>query len=65
MSKRCPRCDRAEKFFDGCSRVECPERKQLTAAPVGDPYDVKARGVKRGGYVPTSHGLRREPTNDE
>lgn len=32
-SKRCHTCARADKFFDGCSVVNCPKRKRVTAQP--------------------------------
>lgn len=40
--KKCDHCGRPTKFFDGCSIVECPMRRQITAQPSG--WDAEARG---------------------
>jgi hypothetical protein len=54
---------RGQRFFDGCSHVDCPNRHRLTAQPVGEAFNTPARGIVRGIAVAT--GLRRDPNIQE
>lgn len=36
-AKKCGACGRPTTYFDGCSIVECPQRKPLTAAVCDKP----------------------------
>lgn len=43
---RCPTCQRTELYFAGCSQVDCPQRKIMTAALPG--YGWPTPGVRVG-----------------
>lgn len=58
----CGLCNRRRS--EPCARVECPLRRVLTAAPVGDPYYVLDR--ESGLDAVAAEGCyRRRPTNRE
>lgn len=61
--KACFTCMRGERFFDGCSHIDCPVRHEVTAQPVGEEFHTPARGVVSGSFV--SGGLRRNPNISE
>lgn len=57
MAKPIPKCDtcqRGERFFEGCSHPECPKRRRVTAAPMGDrgatSFTSIGRSMKGEGY---------------
>jgi hypothetical protein len=59
-TKRCTTCTRGPQHFDGCSHVECPNRRLVTAQAFGESYNAPARGVE-GRVIACDAGLRREP----
>jgi hypothetical protein len=60
----CGNCTR-KSGFDGCSRVECPMRKTITAQPTGERYLANSV-VSQGGFaVPASWGWRTVPTTKD
>jgi len=59
-AKRCQQCNKTEMHFEGCSHVECPERKTVSAAP---PDEQGERWYCGGGVW--GNGYRKEPTNHE
>jgi hypothetical protein len=62
-NQSCLTCRRAPK--DGCSHVECPNRRQLTASVVGAPVPTALRTPF--GFYPVAGGVayRSFPTNRE
>lgn len=34
-AQHCDECNRGAKFFDGCSRLICPQRARIAARPWG------------------------------
>jgi hypothetical protein len=42
MSKqeKCTACNRGESYFEGCSIVECPKRKNITARQANFPMTM-------------------------
>lgn len=56
--KKCDQCGKGKYAWDGCSRVECAQRRHVTAQPYG-------------GLIPDStiehlrHGFAKAPTNKE
>lgn len=61
--ENCKECRRGPSSFEGCSHIVCPQRKIVTAQPVGDPFIAKGNGVIRG--IIGNDGVRRLPTNDD
>jgi hypothetical protein len=59
-AEKCSTCQRGAAYFEGCSHVECPKRKPVTAQAIGDTYGCHARGVLFG--LAANGGVRREPT---
>lgn len=45
VDKACPACNRGPKHYEGCSRVECPERRALTCAARDDDQWQREREV--------------------
>lgn len=40
--EKCPACGKERLVNDGCSRVECPLRRPVTAAPVGATFPLSS-----------------------
>lgn len=56
--KFCSECKRGPMFFEGCSHSVCPQRKPVTAQPVGSRFLVNSQ-VEKGNLVPSnSDGIR-------
>lgn len=54
-SKKCATCKRSDIFFDGCSILDCPNRKRITA----NYQDSTAPFCQNGG------GYIKEPTSKD
>lgn len=66
--EHCISCNRTKLFWDGCSHIECPERKPITAQPVGEPFATYAKSgqdIKKPYENSSGDGIRREPTSKE
>ncbi len=62
MSK-CKEFKRGPSYFEGCSHVVCPQRKQLTAAVVGERFVGNSFvGIKE---VSNVQGIKRYPTTKD
>ena len=48
-----------------CSHIDCPNRKAITAQPVGGTYQVRPREVAHAMPYGTEGSFRRYPTNSE
>lgn len=62
-AKACFTCMRGERYFAGCSHIDCPVRHQVTAQPVGERFRTPARGIESGSA--DSDGFRRDPNIGE
>lgn len=65
MSKRtCTTCGHGPARFEGCSHTECPNRRRLSAQPIGELYTAAAVGSEKSSNTCDS-GWRRTPRIDE
>ena len=58
--EKCARCNRTSNYFEGCSHMECTERRTVSAAP---PDEGEERWYCNGGVW--GNGYRKEPTNHD
>lgn len=63
MTKNCLTCQRSKKYVEGCSHVDCPQRRPVTAQIVGERCQTPAHGILAG--VAGSSCIRREPTTKD
>lgn len=63
-TKSCPTCNRSKQHFDGCSHIECPNRRTYTAAQVGESIiPMHKSSVSEPAYC-SSGSMRRVPNID-